>query len=222
MPPRVSVTRAASLALLASLLPGDSLRPVEASAVATDDACFYDVASGQCVASAVWVTGQRGLLRTPRANLLADVVAGIETCASAFGDEETCVAHVGTGAYDLGFFPNADGGFESVGGCFPTLSWAASIFERCLADVSDADATASAMLATAAACVAHTISQNEGDAGRESCERDVKNHCAWTDTNADGDVVPGFCAPDPLPLAVTALGASGVARSSPRRPRARA
>ena len=89
MPPRVSATRAVILALLALLLPGDSSpgpRSVEASAVATDDACFYDVASGTCVASAVWVTGQHGLLRTPRANLLADVAAGIETCASAFGD----------------------------------------------------------------------------------------------------------------------------------------
>ena len=80
MPPRVFATRAVSLALLALLLPGDSSpgpRSVEASAVATDDACFYDVASGTCVASAVWVTGQHGLLRTPRANLLADVAAGI-------------------------------------------------------------------------------------------------------------------------------------------------
>ena len=211
MPPRVSVTRAASLAFLASLLPGDSSgRIVEASAVATDDACFYDVASGQCVASAVWVTGQRGLLRTPRANLLADVAAGIETCASAFGDEETCVSHVGTCEYDAGFFPDAHGGFESVGGCFPTLSWAASMVERCLADVSDADATAAAMLATAAACVAHTVSQNDAEKRRESCVNDKKNKCAWTDTDADGDAVPGFCAPDPLPLAVTAVGASGV------------
>ena len=211
MPPRVVVTRAASLAFLASLLPGDSSgRIVEASAVATDDACFYDVASGQCVASAVWVTGQRGLLRTPRANLLADVAAGIETCASAFGDEETCVSHVGTCEYDAGFFPDAHGGFESVGGCFPTLSWAASMVERCLADVSDADATAAAMLATAAACVAHTVSQNDAEKRRESCVNDKKNKCAWTDTDADGDAVPGFCAPDPLPLAVTAVGASGV------------
>ena len=111
MPPRVFATRAVSLALLALLLPGDSSpgpRSVEASAVATDDACFYDVASGTCVASAVWVTGQHGLLRTPRANLLADVAAGIETCASAFGDAEACARHAGTCDYDATFIPNAD------------------------------------------------------------------------------------------------------------------
>ena len=43
---------------------------------------------------------------------------------------------------------------------------------------------------------------------RERCAADAK--CAWTETDADGDVVPGFCAPDPLAAAVTALGASGV------------
>ena len=141
MPPRVFATRAVSLALLALLLPGDSSpgpRSVEASAVATDDACFYDVASGTCVASAVWVTGQHGLLRTPRANLLADVAAGIETCASAFGDAEACARHAGTCDYDATFIPNENGGFESVGGCFPTLSWATALAERCLAHVSDA------------------------------------------------------------------------------------
>jgi hypothetical protein len=204
MPPRVSATRAVSLALLALLLPGDSSpgpRSVEASAVATDDACFYDVASGTCVASAVWVTGQHGLLRTPRANLLADVVAGIETCASAFGDAEACARHAGTCDYDATFIPNENGGFESVGGCFPTLSWATALAERCLAHVSDADATVSALLATAAACVARAES-------RERCAADAK--CAWTETDADGDVVQGFCAPDPLAAAVTALGASGV------------
>jgi len=207
MPPRVSATRAVSLALLALLLPGDSSpgpRSVEASAVATDDACFYDVASGTCVASAVWVTGQHGLLRTPRANLLADVVAGIETCASAFGDAEACARHAGTCDYDATFIPNENGGFESVGGCFPTLSWATALAERCLAHVSDADATVSALLATAAACVARAES-------RERCAADAK--CAWTETNADGDggiKDQGFCAPDPLAAAVTALGASGV------------
>ena len=204
MPPRVSATRAVSLALLALLLPGDSSpgpRSVEASAVATDDACFYDVASGTCVASAVWVTGQHGLLRTPRANLLADVVAGIETCASAFGDAEACARHAGTCDYDATFIPNENGGFESVGGCFPTLSWATALAERCLAHVSDADATVSALLATAAACVARAES-------RERCAADAK--CAWTETDSDGDVVQGFCAPDPLAAAVTALGASGV------------
>lgn len=209
MPPRVSATRAVSLALLALLLPGDSSpgpRSVEASAVATDDACFYDVASGTCVASAVWVTGQHGLLRTPRANLLADVAAGIETCASAFGDAEACARHAGTCDYDATFIPNENenGGFESVGGCFPTLSWATALAERCLAHVSDADATVSALLATAAACVARAES-------RERCAADAK--CAWTETNADGDggiKDQGFCAPDPLAAAVTALGASGV------------
>lgn len=204
MPPRVSATRAVSLALLALLLPGDSSpgpRSVEASAVATDDACFYDVASGTCVASAVWVTGQHGLLRTPRANLLADVAAGIETCASAFGDAEACARHAGTCDYDATFIPNENGGFESVGGCFPTLSWATALAERCLAHVSDADAAVSALLATAAACVARAES-------RERCAADAK--CAWTETDADGDVVRGFCAPDPLAAAVTALGASGV------------
>ena len=204
MPPRVFATRAVSLALLALLLPGDSSpgpRSVEASAVATDDACFYDVASGTCVASAVWVTGQHGLLRTPRANLLADVAAGIETCASAFGDAEACARHAGTCDYDATFIPNENGGFESVGGCFPTLSWATALAERCLAHVSDADAAVSALLATAAACVARAES-------RERCAADAK--CAWTETDADGDVVRGFCAPDPLAAAVTALGASGV------------
>ena len=204
MPPRVSATRAVILALLALLLPRDaSPGTVEASAVATDDACFFDVASGTCVASAVWVTGQHGLLRTPRANLLADVAAGIETCASAFGDEEACARHAGTCDYDATFIPNENGGHENVGGCFPTLSWAAALAERCLADVSDADATVSALLATAVACVAHA-----GDGARERCAADAK--CAWTETDAGGDAVPGYCAPDPLNAAVAALGASGV------------
>ena len=204
MPPRVSATRAVILALLALLLPRDaSPGTVEASAVATDDACFFDVASGTCVASAVWVTGQHGLLRTPRANLLADVVAGIETCASAFGDAEACARHAGTCDYDATFIPNENGGHENVGGCFPTLSWAATLAERCLADVSDADATVSALLATAVACVAHA-----GDGARERCAADAK--CAWTETDAGGDAVPGYCAPDPLNAAVAALGASGV------------
>ena len=204
MSPRVSAPRAVILALMTLLLPRDaSPGTVEASSVAADDACFYDVASGRCVASAVWVTGQHGLLRTPRANLLADVVAGIETCASAFGDEEACAHHVGTCDYDATFIPNENAGFESVGGCFPTLSWAAALAERCLADVSDADATVSALLATAVACVAHA-----GDGARERCAADAK--CAWTETDAGGDAVPGYCAPDPLNAAVAALGASGV------------
>ena len=208
MSPRVSAPRAVILALMTLLLPRDaSPGTVEASSVAADDACFYDVASGRCVASAVWVTGQHGLLRTPRANLLADVAAGIETCASAFGDEEACAHHVGTCDYDATFIPNENAGFESVGGCFPTLSWAAALAERCLADVSDADATVSALLATAVACVAHTRT-DPTDRARE-CAADAR--CEWTEeTETDGAVAPGYCAPDPLRAAVGALGASGV------------
>ena len=188
MPPRVFATRAVSLALLALLLMVKGPRSVEASAVATDDACFYDVASGTCVASAVWVTGQHGLLRTPRANLLADVAAGIETCASAFGDAEARARHAGTCDYDATFIPNENGGFESVGGCFPTLSWATALAERCLAHVSDADAAVSALLATAAACVARAES-------RERCAADAK--CAWTETDADGGRRPGILRAGP-------------------------
>ena len=204
MPPRVSATRAVSLALLALLLPGDSSpgpRSVEASAVATDDACFYDVASGTCVASAVWVTGQHGLLRTPRANLLADVAAGIETCASAFGDAEACARHAGTCDYDATFIPNENGGFESVGGCFPTLSWATALAERCLAHVSDADAAVSALLATAAACVARA--RKAGRGARRT--RSARGRRRTPTATSSRDLRAG-----PLAAAVTALGASGV------------
>jgi len=205
MPTRAILTPAAGLALLALLLPRDEgMRAVEAALhpVATDDACFYDVGSGTCMASAMWVTGEHGLLRTPRANLLADVAAGIQTCASAFGDAQKCATLVGTCEYDATFIPNTQGGFDSVGGCFPSLSWAAKIAERCVAEVASEDTIVAALLATATQCVAHTA---EGDA-QTRCENDEP--CAWT--FGDADSVPGYCAPDPVIAAVTALGASNV------------
>lgn len=170
----------------------------------SDDACFFDEWSGTCTASAVWVVGQHGLLRSPRANLLADVAAGIETCSSSFGDEMRCVEHRGTCEFDKTWIPRSDG-FNEVGGCFPTVGWATGIAEKCLGNIHDVDSTVWGLIQTTAQCVAHTTS---GKAA-QSCRSDRK--CAWTEVDSNGNTLnQPYCAPDPLPLVLGALGGAGI------------
>jgi hypothetical protein len=177
------------------------------SQTASDDAaCFWDEGSGTCDASAVWLTGHSGLLRTPRANLLVDVAAGIETCAASIGDEDACASHRGICEFAKMSVPNADGGFHAPGACFPTAGWAIGILQKCVDNVHDVDPTVVGLIQVTAQCVAHTYVSNP----EQSCKSDAK--CKYSTEDFQGNTLDKpVCAPDLLATAVSVLGASGIA-----------
>ena len=186
--PAMAPSRRRALAPLAVALVLASPRPSFASTDA--DACFWNAATGACQASARWLASNR-LVFSDQGLFLADLVGGVETCASAFDDADACAA-----ADHCAYYPAA-------GACLPDASWSLDKIRRCvLGRGSDVDPAVTAIASLAAECLARSTSS-------DACAAHTDGRCAWFDPSSGVDAA--FCAPDPIRVASEILGAPALA-----------
>ena len=181
-------SRRRALAPLALALVLGSPPPLFAS---TDtDACFWNAATGACQASARWLASNR-LVFSDQGLFLAELVGGVETCASAFDDADACAA-----ADHCAYYPAA-------GACLPDASWSLDKIRRCvLGRGSDVDPAVTAIASLASECLARSSSE-------DACAAHADGTCAWMDPSSDVDAA--FCAPDVIRVASEMFGARAFA-----------
>ena len=145
-PPAMLPSRRRALAPLALALVLGSPPPLFASTDA--DACFWNAATGACQASARWLASNR-LVFSDQGLFLAELVGGVETCASAFDDADACAA-----ADHCAYYPAA-------GACLPDASWSLDKIRRCvLGRGSDVDPAVTAIASLASECLARSSSED--------------------------------------------------------------
>ena len=154
------------------------------------DACFWNAATGACHASARWLASNR-LVFSDQGLFLADLVGGVETCASAFDDADACAA-----ADHCAYYPAA-------GACLPDASWSLDTIRRCvIGRGSDVDPAVTAIASLASECLARSSSE-------DACAAHADGKCAWMDPSSDVDAA--FCAPDVIRVASEMFGARALA-----------
>ena len=145
-PPAMLPSRRRALAPLALALVLGSPPPLFASTDA--DACFWNAATGACQASARWLASNR-LVFSDQGLFLAELVGGVETCASAFNDADACAA-----ADHCAYYPAA-------GACLPDASWSLDTIRRCvIGRGSDVDPAVTAIASLASECLARSSSED--------------------------------------------------------------
>ena len=181
-------SRRRALAPLALALVLGSPPPLFASTDA--DACFWNAATGACQASARWLASNR-LVFSDQGLFLAELVGGVETCASAFDDADACAA-----ADHCAYYPAA-------GACLPDASWSLDKIRRCvLGRGSDVDPAVTAIASLVSECLARSSSE-------DACAAHADGKCAWMDPSSDVDAA--FCAPDVIRVASEMFGARALA-----------
>ena len=181
------------------------LARASASASVSDSrACFWSASASRCVPSARFVASHH-LVHSPGATFLADVVAGLETCAAAGADAGSCDAASATCARATAFGADA---------CVPSAAWGVRILHRCLVGPrAKVDPAIVELLDLASTCLARTP---RGESACADGKIGLDAECAWVDASSSdsggsGDDSPSFssasfCAPSPVAAAKSALG----------------
>ena len=145
---------------------------------------------GACHASARWLASNR-LVFSDQGLFLAELVGGVETCASAFNDADACAA-----ADHCAYYPAA-------GACLPDASWSLDTIRRCvIGRGSDVDPAVTAIASLVSECLARSSSE-------DTCAAHADGKCAWMDPSSDVDAA--FCAPDVIRVASEMFGARALA-----------